>query len=175
MVPFVNSRLSHCYRVLSLLGLAALVCAAAPISLRAQSGDAATMTAVSAAVNVSSAGLALKGFDPVAYFTVGEPTKGTATFATTWQGAAYHFANAANRDAFAAAPEKYAPQYGGYCAMGVAGGAKFDIDPTAWRVENGRLYLNKDKRTQTAWLRDVPGNIVKADLKWPTVAKTKMR
>ncbi len=85
-------------------------------------------------------------------------------------GATYHFANAANRDAFAATPDAYAPQYGGYCAMGVVGGAKFDIDPTAWRVENGRLYLNKDPRTQKVWLRDVPGNIVKADSKWPTVA-----
>jgi len=120
-------------------------------------------------VNTNKDGLAIHGYDPVAYFTVGAPTKGTATFSTTWNSATYYFASAANRDAFLAKPEAYAPQYGGYCAMGIAGGATFDVDPDAWRVESGKLYLNKDKRTQTAWLRDVPGNIVKADTKWPGV------
>lgn len=127
------------------------------------------------AMNTNKDGVALHGYDPVAYFTAGVPTKGQATFSTSWNGATFHFASASNRDAFVAKPEAYAPQYGGYCAMGVAGGAKFDIDPTAWRVENGRLYLNKDPRTQKVWLRDVPGNIVKADSKWPTVAGKPMR
>ncbi len=120
-------------------------------------------------VNTNTNGLAIHGYDPVAYFTAGAPTKGQASFSTTWNGATYHFASAANRDAFLAKPDAYAPQYGGYCAMGIAGGAKFDVDPDAWRVENGKLYLNKDKRTQTMWLRDVPGNIVKADARWPGV------
>jgi len=120
-------------------------------------------------VNTNNDGLAIHGYDPVAYFTAGAPTKGAAAFSTTWNGATYHFASAVNRDAFVARPDTYAPQYGGYCAMGIAGGAKFDVDPDAWRVENGKLYLNKDKRTQTMWLRDVPGNIVKADMKWPGV------
>ena len=127
------------------------------------------------AMNTSKDGVALHGYDPVAYFTAGAPTKGQAMFSTSWNGATFHFASAANRDAFVAQPDAYAPQYGGYCAMGVAGGAKFDIDPTAWRVENGRLYLNKDPRTQKVWLRDVPGNIAKADSKWPTVAGKPMR
>jgi len=120
-------------------------------------------------VNTDKDGLAMHGYDPVAYFTAGAPTKGAAAFSTTWNGATYQFASAANRDAFVAKPDSYAPQYGGYCAMGITGGAKFDIDPDAWRVENGKLYLNKDKRTQTMWLRDVPGHIVKADTKWPGV------
>jgi YHS domain-containing protein len=120
-------------------------------------------------VNTNKDGLAIHGYDPVAYFTAGAPTKGVSTFSTTWNGATYHFASAANRDAFVAKPDTYAPQYGGYCAMGIAGGGKYDVDPDAWRVENGKLYLNKDKRTQTMWLRDVPGNIVKADTKWPGV------
>ncbi len=120
-------------------------------------------------MNVNADGVAIHGYDPVAYFTAGAPTKGTTAFTATWQGATFRFASAANRDVFIAKPDAYAPQYGGYCAMGMVGGAKFDVDPSAWRVENGRLYLNKDPRTQKSWLRDVPGHIVKADAKWPTV------
>jgi hypothetical protein len=120
-------------------------------------------------MNVNADGVAIHGYDPVAYFTAGAPTKGSNTFTATWQGATFQFVSAANRDAFVAKPDAYAPQYGGYCAMGMVGGAKFDVDPSAWRVENGRLYLNKDPRTQRSWLRDVPGHIVKADAKWPTV------
>ncbi len=137
--------------------------------LIAQSTSNSSAATSANALNLSDDGVALHGFDPVAYFTAGAPTEGSASFAATWQGATWHFASAANRVAFLAKPEAYAPQYGGYCAMGVAGGAKFDIDPTAWRIENGRLYLNKDVRTQQSWLRDVPGNIVKADQKWPSV------
>ncbi len=138
-------------------------------------GAASVSTMAATSVNITKDGLALHGYDPVAYFTTGAPAQGRAEFSTNWNGATYRFASAANRDAFAAHPETFAPQYGGYCAMGVAGGAKFDIDPSAWRIENGRLYLNKDKRTQTMWLRDVPGNIVKADSKWPTVSDKPMR
>lgn len=132
-------------------------------------GAASMMMMTPTLVNTDEEGLAIHGYDPVAYFTAGAPTKGQASFSTTWNGATYHFASAANRDVFVAKPDTYAPQYGGYCAMGIAGGAKFDVDPDTWRVENGKLYLNKDKRTQTMWLRDVPGNIVKADTKWPGV------
>lgn len=142
--------------------------------LIAQSTSDSAVVSSAGTLNVNDTGVAMHGFDPVAYYTAGEPTKGSAAFAATWQGATWHFATAANRGAFLAKPEAYAPQYGGYCAMGVAGGAKFDVDPTAWRIENGRLYLNKDARTQRSWLRDVPGNIVKADEKWPTV-RTKPR
>ncbi len=147
----------------------------AQVSPTSPSSASSTSMMTPTATNTNKDGLALHGYDPVAYFTAGAPTQGQAAFSTTWNGATYRFASAANRDAFMAKPDAYAPQYGGYCAMGVAGGAKFDIDPTAWRVENGRLYLNKDPRTQTVWLRDVPGNIVKADSKWPTVAGKPMR
>ena len=151
--------------------LVAVLCAPVlPLQMHAQATQRTTMAVAGGPLNVDGKGIALKGFDPVAYFSAGTPTKGLPTYSATWQGATYHFSSAANREAFVAKPDAYAPQYGGYCAMGVAGGAKFDIDPTAWRVENGRLYLNKDPRTQTVWLRDVPGNIVKADSKWPTVA-----
>lgn len=153
------------------LMLGAVLCMPGTLQeLRAQTMQGSAKAAAGGPLNVDAKGVALKGFDPVAYFLAGAPTRGLPTHSATWQGATYHFSNAANREAFVAKPDAYAPQYGGYCAMGVAGGAKFDIDPTAWRVENGRLYLNKDPRTQKVWLRNVPGNIVKANSKWPTVA-----
>jgi YHS domain-containing protein len=132
----------------------------------AQSTRAVTPTAHH---NTDAQGVALKGYDPVAYFTRGAPTPGSATITSTVNGVTYRFATEANRAAFQAAPEQYQPAYGGYCAMGMAGGRKFDIDPTAWRIEDGTLYLNKDPKTQQVWLRDVPGNIRKADAKWPAV------
>lgn len=134
--------------------------------LAAQSMRAPASTPT-AHLNTDAQGVALKGYDPVAYFTRGAPTPGLATISTRVNGVTYRFATAANRDAFMADPERYLPAYGGYCAMGMVGGRKFDIDPTAWRIENGTLYLNKDPKTQQSWLRDVPGNIRKADVKWP--------
>lgn len=115
----------------------------------------------------------MKGFDPVAYFTMAKPTKGTTEFVSKFNGATFQFASAANRDAFAKEPDKFAPQYGGYCAMGVAYNGKFDIDPDAWRVENGKLYLNKDLKTQQMWCKDIPGNITKADKIWPVLGAAK--
>lgn len=123
--------------------------------------------------NVDAAGVAMKGFDAVAYFTMATPTKGTAEFVAQHNGATFRFASAANRDAFVKAPEKYAPQYGGYCAMGVAYNGKFDIDPDAWKIENGKLYLNKDMKTQRMWFNDIPGNITKADNIWPVLGARK--
>ena len=161
--------------------LTASVLASAPVAQTqvahaqpAQAPRATTPTAALATspINIDADGVALHGYDPVAYFTAGTPTQGRREFSATHVGATYHFASAEHRATFLADPDRYAPQYGGYCAMGVTGGAKFDIDPTAWRVENGKLYLNKDPRTQRVWLRDVPGNIVKADAKWPTVRTT---
>lgn len=141
----------------------------------AQSTAAPAAAVATSPVNIDANGVALHGYDPVAYFTMGAPTAGRAEFTAVHAGATYRFVSAAHRATFLANPETYAPQYGGYCAMGVAGGAKFDIDPEAWRVENGKLYVNKDRRTQQVWLRDVPGNIVKADTKWPTVRTTAKR
>jgi YHS domain-containing protein len=119
--------------------------------------------------NVDSSGLALQGYDPVAYFTDQKPLKGKAEFTARHEGATYRFASAANRDAFAAAPQKYAPQYGGYCAFGMAGGYKAPIEPDAWTVVDGKLYLNYNRSVRTKWSSDVPGYIRKADANWPTV------
>ena len=131
------------------------------------------MSAVASAGSVNqSAGVALKGYDPVAYFTEHKAAMGSDQFTAQHQGATYKFESAANRDAFKANPTKYEPQYGGYCAYGIAGGHKADITPEAFSVVDGKLYLNYDKAVRFLWKRDIPGNIKKADQNWPTVSKT---
>ena len=115
---------------------------------------------------------AIRGYDPVAYFTEGKPVKGKAEFTHQWKGATWRFASAANRDRFAAAPEKYAPQYGGYCAYGVASGYAVKTEPDAWSVVDGKLYLNYDRSVQASWVKDIPGYIRKADANWPAVASS---
>ena len=119
------------------------------------------------AVNVDASGLALRGYDPVAYFNASRPTPGLPQFNASFAGASYRFASAANRDAFVANPAQYVPAYGGFCAMGVALEKKLDVDPQAWRVVDGRLYLNVNKDVQRRWLDDVPGNIATAEKNWP--------
>ncbi len=120
-------------------------------------------------VNTTLFGNAIDGFDPVAYHTEGKPTEGSRAFTHEWMGATWRFANAAHRDLFASDPTKYAPAYGGYCAYGVSQGAKIDVDPEAWRIVDGKLYLNKNKSVQRIWLQDIPGYIVLADTKWPSL------
>jgi YHS domain-containing protein len=119
--------------------------------------------------NVDSSGLALKGYDPVAYFTEKKPVAGKPEFTARHEGATYRFASAANRDAFAAAPAKYAPQYGGYCAFGMASGYKAPIESDAWTVVDGKLYLNYNRSVRSQWSSDVPGYVRKADANWPSV------
>ena len=112
-------------------------------------------------------GVALDGYDAVAYFTDGRPVEGSKEFTFDWQGASWRFATAAHRDLVAAAPEKYAPQYGGYCAWAVAHGYTADIDPEAWSIVEGRLYLNYSLEVRGKWEQDVPGYIAKGDQNWP--------
>ncbi len=114
---------------------------------------------------------AVHGYDPVAYFTDGKPAAGKADFEFEWKGAKWRFATAEHRDAFKAAPEKYAPQYGGYCAYAVSQGRVADIDPKAWSIVGGKLYLNYDSDIQKKWQADIPGYITKADKNWPGVLK----
>ena len=119
-------------------------------------------------VNKSLVGdVAIDGYDPVAYFTDSKPVEGQKEFSSDWKGATWRFASAAHRDLFAKAPEKYAPQYGGYCAYAVAKGTTADIDPAAWTVRGGRLFLNYDADIQQKWLQDPDGFIAKADANWP--------
>jgi len=115
-------------------------------------------------------GVAIEGIDPVAYFTDGKPVPGSKEHVFEWRGATWRFASAAHRDLFAADPEKYAPQYGGYCAWAVSRGYTAGIDPEAWKIHEGRLYLNYDPEVQAKWSEDIPGNIAKADANWPALA-----
>jgi hypothetical protein len=117
------------------------------------------------------AGVALDGYDPVAYFTDGKPVAGVAEIRHEWNGAVWRFATPEHRDLFAADPAKYAPQYGGYCAYAVSKGYTADIDPEAWKIVDGKLYLNYDLEVQKLWEQDVPGHIRKADENWPRIEK----
>ena len=119
----------------------------------------------------SAGGFAIRGYDPVAYFEAATPTKGDDAFQHRWMGATWLFASQENRDAFAAEPERFAPRFGGYCAYAVSRGSTASTDPEAWRIVDGRLYLNYSRRIQSKWLKDVPGNIAKAEANWPGVLK----
>ena len=115
-------------------------------------------------------GVALRGYDPVAYFTDNKPVKGSAQYRTEYKGSTFHFTSPANRDAFIADPAIYAPQYGGFCAFGTAGGYKAAIDPAAFTIVNGKLYLNYNSDVQKQWNKDIPGFVAKADRNWPAVS-----
>lgn len=112
--------------------------------------------------------VAINGYDPVAYFE-GGPVEGSADFTHEWNGATWRFASAENRDKFAADPEAFAPQYGGYCAWAVSQGYTASTDPEAWSVVDGKLYLNYSKSVRSTWEGDIPGNIAKGDANWPSV------
>lgn len=114
-----------------------------------------------------SDGAAIKGYDAVAYFTESNAIEGDPAFSHVWNDATWLFKTAANRDAFAAAPEKYAPQYGGYCAYAMSRNYVADITPTAWMIVDGRLYLNNSRAVHLWWLADQSGNIASADANWP--------
>ena len=122
-------------------------------------------------VNTSFTGLAIDGYDPVAYFVENKPVKGLAEFTAEAGGAKYRFASAANRDAFVKDPRKYAPQYGAFCAYAVSKGYTADTDPLAWKIVDGRLYLNYNAGAQKKWEEDVPGNIRKGDANWPALSR----
>jgi YHS domain-containing protein len=129
----------------------------------------ALVAASTSAVNTNEAGLALQGYDAVAYFKAGAPTKGDAKFRARYEGATYQFANAENLKAFRANPAAFAPQFGGFCAMGVALDKKLDGDPNVWKVVDGKLYLNVNQDVSVAWNRNLAANIDTAVEKWPTI------
>jgi len=120
-------------------------------------------------LNVDGNGVALGGYDPVAYFDGGKPTQGVASIFASYAGARYLFATAAHRDAFLANPKKYVPEFGGFCAVGTSFGEKVDVDPETGEVVNGKLYLNHNQRALDIFNTDPSGTIIKAESKWPTV------
>ncbi len=118
-------------------------------------------------VNIDASGVALKGYDPVAYFTRSAPTPGNPAIVATHDDATYRFATQENRRLFQANPAKYLPVYGGFCAYGVAQGYKVKIEPEAWRIVDGRLYLNYDLSIREKWAMDIPGYVGAANKNWP--------
>lgn len=114
-------------------------------------------------------GIAIDGTDPVAYFTQSGPVAGIPTLTHEWMGARWQFSTQENLDAFAADPEAYAPQYGGYCAYAVSEGYTASTTPKAWKIVDGKLYLNYSRRVQRRWERDIPERIISADANWPSV------
>ncbi|MEM7509010.1 MAG: YHS domain-containing (seleno)protein [Pseudomonadota bacterium] len=114
-------------------------------------------------------GLALKGYDSVAYHTERRAVKGDPAFEVEWKGAKWHFASAENRDQFAADPERWAPQYGGYCAWAITRGRVVGIDPTIFRIVDDKLYLNLNMKVHKDWLAEMPQMIARGDEQWPEV------
>jgi hypothetical protein len=122
------------------------------------------------AVNAKES-IGFKGYDPVAYFTNGAPTKGLDQCSFAWKGVTYRFASAENLDRFNADPAKYLPQYGGYCAYAMSVDRIADIDPSQSAIVNGKLYLNIGFVAEKLWLLNKSGNIVSADRNWPLYPK----
>jgi hypothetical protein len=116
-------------------------------------------------------GVAIRGVDPVGYFTDGRVVQGDPAIATDWMGARWLFASEEHRAMFVANPAALAPQYGGYCAWAVAEGYTAPVDPEAWKIVDGKLYLNYSAKIQRKWQRDVPGNISRADVNWPKLKR----
>lgn len=122
-------------------------------------------------VNSNWRGLAVKGYDVVAYFTDGKAVEGSSTFTHEHGGVTYRFVSAAHRDAFAKEPARFAPQFGGFCAWAVSRNYTADIDPQAWRIVDGKLYLNYNPSVQAKWSEDISGNIAKGHANWPALSK----
>ena len=117
----------------------------------------------------STNGTAIKGYDPVAYFSDQKATEGKNEFAYDWSGSKWLFSSQSNLDAFKADPQKYAPQYGGFCAYGVSENHKSPTDPNAWTVVDGKLYLNYNPKVKELWSKDIPTRIQKANQFWPSL------
>jgi YHS domain-containing protein len=117
-------------------------------------------------------GVAIRGTDPVAYFTEGRAVPGAQAHSLDWNGATWHFASADNRAAFADDPDRYAPQYGGFCAWAVAEKGKlYSTQPDNWKIVDGKLYLNYNDDIQSRWQDDIPGFIAQGDERWPKILR----
>jgi len=120
-----------------------------------------------APINTDKKGVALHGYDAVSYFEGGKPEKGKAEFSYSYGGATWLFASADDRKKFAQNREKYMPQFGGYCAKAVSEDNTADVDPLAYKIVDGKLYLNYDLKIQKIWEQDIPGRIANAEKYWP--------
>ena len=118
-------------------------------------------------VAIDDTGRAIRGYDAVAYFTDGRPAAGNAAFFHDWKGVTWLFASAANRAAFAAEPERYAPRFGGYCAYAVSRGHVLKANPEVWSITDDRLYVFLSLGAQSRWNENVPRNLARAVNNWP--------
>jgi len=116
-------------------------------------------------------GIAIKGYDPVSYFTVQKAITGDPAITFSWMGVQWQFSSKENLELFKKQPEKYAPQFGGYCAYGVSENHKSPTDPNAWTVVGEKLYLNYNLKVKELWSKDIPGRIQKADSNWISLEK----
>lgn len=122
-------------------------------------------------VSVDNNNVAIRGYDPVAYFTEGKPTQGSPDFEFQWQGARWRFVSAQHRDLFSKRPDAYAPRFGGFCAGAIIDGVFVRPDPEAWAIVDGKLYLNGDKQGLAVWRKDAPANIAKAERRWDDLSQ----
>jgi YHS domain-containing protein len=120
-------------------------------------------------INVDAQGLALSGYDPIAYFEDGKPIRGAENLSASYGGARYLFASQSHRRLFLENPGKYIPEYGGFCAVGTSFGEKVDVDPKTGKIVNGKLYLNNGPKAQEIFDRDTPNTISRANQNWPAV------
>ncbi len=131
--------------------------------------EALESAATNYSINIDEKGRALRGYDPVSYFTDGDPVEGSQEFSFEWNDAEYHFATAENRDEFIGNPEKYAPANGGYCTFGVILAKKFDGDPEIWSVHKDRLHVFLNREVQEKFLQDESGNLRRVAENWPII------
>ena len=112
---------------------------------------------------------AIKGYDPVAFFKAGKPVMGLKEYSYEWNGATWYFSSNENLSSFKATPEKYAPQYGGYCAYGTAEGHKAPTETDTWTIVGDKLYFNYNKSVQALWKENQRKLIEKANSNWPMI------
>jgi len=117
-------------------------------------------------LNVTDNNVAIHGYDTVAYFTDNKAMKGNSEFQHDWRDALWQFTSATNRDLFAANPDRYSPQYGGYCALGIAAGEISDVDPKAFTIQDGKLYLNKAMEFRKIWREAPKSHVFMSDYNW---------
>ncbi len=146
-----------------------------PSTREAHNHEVSSSTADEAAFVFAEGSIAIRGADPVAYFTKGAYVAGSPEYTYDWGGATWQFANAEHRDLFVSNPRQYAPQYGGFCAWAVSEGYIAPVDPTAWDIVDGKLYLNFNARIQRRWQRDIPGHVARANQNWPGVLDSNNR
>ncbi len=159
MIP-MTTKLDRVRRgLLAVLALAALAMAGSVSSM-------ANDVNVSTGLTLAGGPLAIHGYDPVAYFTEDRARLGQAVHSVKHADAVYRFVSVANKRKFEANPERYLPQYGGFCAYGTALGAKFDGDPLLFTVVDGKVYFNLNPEILKKWRADIPGYIAKADRQW---------